>query len=104
MIGHDIGHPGVPTTNVLVAAPLQRSVLSEARSIIVRMNTNVVLLLLGLVGVYLAASTLWPYTKCGACTGGKLASPTGRYWRPCGRCGGKGRRRRFGAVLLGRGR
>jgi hypothetical protein len=81
-----------------------RCVLSEAQSIIVRMNINLVLLLLGLVGVYLVASTLWPYTKCGGCKGGKQASPTGRYWRACGRCGGKGRRRRLGAVLLGRNR
>jgi hypothetical protein len=59
-----------------------------------------------LVGFYLLTCLLWPFAACGAggCQGGKIRSPGGRHWRPCGRCGGSGKRRRMGAVLLGRGK
>lgn len=69
------------------------------------MDTLSVLALLGVAG-YVIACAVWPFTGCRRCSGtGKRRSPSGRAWRPCGRCDGSGRRVRFGRYLfeLGRG-
>ncbi|SFQ68929.1 hypothetical protein SAMN05421810_11312 [Amycolatopsis arida] len=66
------------------------------------MNANTILVVVGLAGVYLLTVAMWPYRACGGCQGGKVRSPSGRHWRPCRRCGGTGRRRRWGAHLIGR--
>lgn len=63
------------------------------------MDTSL-LLALGALGLYFVACVWWPYTNCRRCSGtGKRRSPTGKAWRPCGRCDGSGRRIRFGRVL-----
>jgi len=57
------------------------------------------------LGGYLLSVLLHPYLKCGACDG------SGRHhggvfragFRPCHKCSGRGRKRRVGAVLIGRG-
>lgn len=64
------------------------------------MNQQLIVLIGIVVGVYLLSCLLWPYTKCGACKGGRHASPFGRSWRNCGRCGGRGRKLRLGAHLF----
>jgi hypothetical protein len=52
-------------------------------------------------GVYAGACLFWPWTACEKCEGaGKFRSPSGKNWRPCPRCGGSGRKERFGAVVL----
>ncbi|MFC0431045.1 hypothetical protein [Kutzneria buriramensis] len=53
------------------------------------------LFVLVVIGLYLLACRIWPYTACGRCDGnGKFPSPSGKAWRDCGRCQGSGRRRR----------
>lgn len=70
-------------------------------------TSPLVLLVLALLGLYLLACAIWPYTGCRSCSGkGRFTSPSGRSWRNCGRCGGSGRRTRFGRRIwntLGRG-
>lgn len=52
-------------------------------------------------GGYYLSVRLWPYTKCGRCSGtGKNAGSTGKRWGNCRRCGGSGRRFRFGTRLF----
>ena len=51
---------------------------------------------LALLAGYTAACVLWPWTSCARCQNGKLRSPTGKAWRDCPRCGGTGRKVRFG--------
>lgn len=58
---------------------------------------------LGLAGIYLLSCLVWPYTACGMCRGGKHARSDGEVWRKWWRCSGTGRRRRAGAWLAGRG-
>lgn len=54
--------------------------------------------------MYLGSCFLWPFTNCAAgCEHGKCRSPSGTAWRECRSCHGTGRRRRAGAVVLGRG-
>jgi hypothetical protein len=62
---------------------------------------TLVLVVLVLVGgaLYVVACSIWPYTACGRCDGGKRRSPSGKAWRSCPRCKGSGKRRRFGAGL-----
>lgn len=56
-----------------------------------------------LLGLYLLASWVWPYTSCGRCDGaGKFRSPGGKSFRRCPRCGGSGERLRWGARMFGR--
>lgn len=51
-------------------------------------------------GGYLLTCRIWPFTKCGRCTGlGRLHSPGGKAWRDCPRCKGTGRRLRIGRRL-----
>lgn len=64
---------------------------------------ELLLIAAGLIGVYLTSCLVWPYTHCPVCKGGKHARGDGRVWRTCWRCQGRGRRRRLGAMLLGRG-
>lgn len=47
------------------------------------------------VGLYLLACRIWPYVDCGRCRGGRRASPSGKAFRLCSRCGGTGRKRRL---------
>lgn len=56
--------------------------------------------LLSLV-VYAFVCWFWPWTSCRKCDGaGKFRSPSGRNWRKCPRCKGKGSKERLGAVVL----
>lgn len=64
------------------------------------MNQQLIVLILVVVGGYLLSCLLWPYTKCRSCKGGKHFSPSGRSWRSCARCGGRGRQLRLGAYLF----
>jgi hypothetical protein len=55
--------------------------------------------------LYSLACAVWPFRACRRCAGsGKLRSPSGKAWRPCGRCNGKGRKLRFGRWLWDDGR
>ena len=46
---------------------------------------------------YVAACAYWPFGACRACRGtGKSRSPFKKFWRPCHRCSGTGRRVRLG--------
>lgn len=46
---------------------------------------------------YAVACRIWPFASCRRCGGaGKFQSPSGRYWRHCGRCKGSGSRVRTG--------
>ena len=59
--------------------------------------------LLVLAGLYLYSSWRWPFTVCTRCKGKpKDRSPSKKHWDDCKRCGGSGKRVRFGAQLLGR--
>lgn len=50
---------------------------------------------------YLIACWLWPWTRCWRCKGtGKFRSPTGRAWRDCPRCDGRGKRLRIGRYIV----
>ncbi|MQA13700.1 MAG: hypothetical protein GEV09_05860 [Pseudonocardiaceae bacterium] len=64
-------------------------------------NPTVTLVLLGLV--WLAGYSLtcwwWPYASCSWCEAGKHRSPSGKAWRTCRHCKGKGRRIRLGRRL-----
>lgn len=52
--------------------------------------------------VYAAACWRWPFTSCGRCNGAaKLRSPSGRNWRPCPRCKGRGSKLRAGRRAWG---
>lgn len=60
------------------------------------METLALLALVAAAG-YVAACAWWPFAACRWCRGtGRSRSPSGRAWRPCWRCGGDGRRVRFG--------
>lgn len=64
------------------------------------MDTLVLLALTAAAG-YVVACAIWPFAACRWCSGtGKRRSPTGKAWRPCGRCGGKGRRVRLGRRIF----
>ncbi|OLT12252.1 hypothetical protein BJF78_24635 [Pseudonocardia sp. CNS-139] len=61
-----------------------------------------ILILLALVaaGVYVVVAVIWPLKRCRWCSGtGRWRSPFDSAWRPCGRCGGSGRRVRLGRQL-----
>jgi hypothetical protein len=48
-------------------------------------------------GGYLVACWIWPFAACMRCKGaGKFRSPSGRAWRYCRRCNGRGARLRIG--------
>jgi hypothetical protein len=50
---------------------------------------------------YALACAVWPYAACGKCDGaGRFRSPSKKYWRPCRRCEGSGRRIRVGRLLV----
>lgn len=60
----------------------------------------VALVVLALLGAYIAACVWWPWTGCARCDGtAKLRSPTGKAWRDCPRCAGSGRKVRLGRRL-----
>jgi hypothetical protein len=66
--------------------------------------TVAVLVAAGVVG-YLVMCAVFPYASCPRCNGsGKLRSPSGKAFRNCRRCGGKGSRVRLGRRILGAGR
>jgi hypothetical protein len=48
---------------------------------------------------YLLACMVWPNVACGHCEGGRKRSPSGRAWRSCRRCGGRGSKVRAGRRL-----
>ena len=63
--------------------------------------TVAVLVVAGVVG-YVLMCAVFPYTSCPRGKGsGKLRSPSGKAFRECRRCGGKGRRVRIGRRILG---
>ncbi|WP_067807552.1 hypothetical protein [Actinomadura formosensis] len=48
-------------------------------------------------GGYLLHCVIWPYRACRKCDGaGRFRSPSGRAWRYCNRCAGKGAQLRTG--------
>lgn len=50
---------------------------------------------------YALACAVWPYRRCSRCGGtGKRRSPSGKAWRPCGRCDGSGHSVRVGRRLV----
>jgi hypothetical protein len=50
---------------------------------------------------YVLACAVWPYRRCGRCSGaGKRRSPSGKAWRPSGRCDGSGHQVRAGRRLV----
>ena len=59
----------------------------------------IAIVVLVLLGAYVAACVWWPWTSCGWCDGGKRRSPTGKAWRDCPRCAGTGRKVRLGRRL-----
>lgn len=61
-------------------------------------GTLALLLALWALG-YLIACAVWPWAPCPRCKSKKLSSPSGKYWRDCTRCGGRGRRLRLGRRL-----
>jgi hypothetical protein len=63
-------------------------------------NTVLVLVGLGLLGLWLLSLLLHPFTTCGSCGGTSprsYGSVATRSFRLCGSCGGTGRRLRIGA-------
>ena len=55
-------------------------------------------LLIALAAVAVVSRLLWPFARCRACGGsGTNAGSNRRRWGVCGRCGGSGKRTRFGA-------
>ncbi len=61
-----------------------------------------VALALAWLAYYAAVCVWWPYTSHGRCSGtGKLRSPSGRSWRRCPGCKGKGSRIRIGRQMWG---
>lgn len=65
--------------------------------------SDLVVITAAVAGIYLVSCVVWPYRACDRCTGGKHTREDGVVWRRCWRCGGTGRRRRFGAWLMNRG-
>ncbi|MFG1997696.1 hypothetical protein ACGFNU_00955 [Spirillospora sp. NPDC048911] len=59
------------------------------------------LLLLAILAAtgYMIHCLIWPYRSCRYCEGGKHRSPSGRAWRYCHRCNGKGAQLRIGRRL-----
>lgn len=52
---------------------------------------TLVLGLLVLAGGYMFACWFWPWTACGKCGGaGRFRSRSGKHWRTCPRCEGRG--------------
>lgn len=65
------------------------------------METLLVIALLITIS-YVIACSIWPFTAHRWCGGtGKRRSPSGKAWRPCGGCGGTGRRVRIGRRVYG---
>jgi hypothetical protein len=65
---------------------------------------GVVPVAIALVLGWLAWSYRRPMTRCWLCKGSpRNFDSSGKNWSNCLACGGSGRRRRLGAVLLGRG-
>ncbi|GGT58145.1 hypothetical protein GCM10010177_13150 [Actinomadura citrea] len=61
------------------------------------------LILLAIIGtaVYLVSCFIWPFRPCSRCDGaGRFRSPSGRAWRYCHRCSGKGAQLRAGRRIL----
>lgn len=56
-------------------------------------------LLLAWLGLYLAQSVWYPFTTCPMRCGGRARDKSGKNWRPCFWCGGKGSRVRWGRRL-----
>lgn len=67
-------------------------------------NVRAVLVLLVAAILLVLRALIWPLTHCRACGGGKKFAPQskGRFWRPCGRCGGSGKKTRLLARMFGR--
>lgn len=64
---------------------------------------NAVLALAVMAGCYVVACWIWPFTACARCDGvGKLRSPSGKAWRRCPRCGGRGGKVRWGRRMWGK--
>jgi hypothetical protein len=65
--------------------------------------STVLTALLVLGAIYATTCRLWPYVTCPRCHGtGRSRSPSGSAWRDCARCGGQGKRVRWGAGLFDR--
>jgi hypothetical protein len=63
--------------------------------------TVVALIVVFWLAGYSLACVVWPYAACRKCKGaGKFRSPSKKFWRPCPRCSGSGRRIRVGRVLV----
>lgn len=66
------------------------------------MTNAVILLVIGLV-VWLAHSWRYPWKPCSWCSGNPTNRSRGAFNVRCWWCGSTGRRRRWGARLVGRG-
>lgn len=59
--------------------------------------TAALLIAVGLVAAWLVSVRLYPWKKCRPCGGSGRIQGGGGIHRDCGKCGAKGRVRRFGA-------
>jgi hypothetical protein len=67
------------------------------------MNGPMLLVIVCVIGLYAASVLLHPSIACGKCEGKSrhYGAVFSRSFRSCSRCGGSGKKRRWGAVLLG---
>lgn len=65
-------------------------------------STRAVVVSLGLAGLYVLSTLIFPLTACGACADGKHHSPSAQNWRSCRKCRGSGKKLRLIPRLLGR--
>jgi DnaJ-class molecular chaperone len=57
-----------------------------------------VAVMLGLLAAWQISTWLYPYAPCRRCSGTRQVPGSNKdRWGTCGKCGGTGRRRRFGA-------
>lgn len=54
----------------------------------------------GVAVYYVSSCIFWPYADCWFCTRGRKVAWWGGGFRPCGWCGGSGRRLRVGRWLF----
>lgn len=62
---------------------------------------GLIVVALAVLALYFVACCWWPFVSCPhpKCEGGKHRSPSGKAWRPCWWCRGKGSRVRWGRRL-----
>lgn len=80
----------------LLAAVSEQSSSSHGRQLLLAF-------VLVYAGAYLVSLRFWPYTRCGSCDGsGRNAGSNRDRWGGCRKCGGSGRKERFGVRFVRR--